>query len=105
MKGRIILPVLKQKISAQSYNYLSAIASEGCLFLNGRLLAHPELDTDIPLQGEDEFFIHDDQFVAARVTGKTSRGIKPEEALDTHMVAIKDLLVHTFAPATKLIKA
>ena len=74
-----LIPVLKQKVSAHSYNHLSAIASEGCLFLNGRLLAHPELDTDIPLQGEDEFFIHDEEFVAARVTGKTSRGIKPEE--------------------------
>lgn len=99
-----LIPVLKQKVSAHSYlsvasamqtgNHLSAIAGEGCLFLNGRLLAHPKLDTDIPLQGEDEFFIsagvvarneaitnfpHGDQFVAARVTGKTSRGIEPEE--------------------------
>ena len=74
-----LIPVLKQKVFAHSYNQISAIAGEDCLFLNGRLLAHPEMDIDIPLQGEDEFFIHGDQFVAARVTSKTSCSIHPEE--------------------------
>lgn len=74
-----LIPVLKQKVFARSYNHLSDIADEGCLFLNGRLLAPPGLDTDIPLQGEDEFFINGDEFVAARVTSQTSSDIKIEE--------------------------
>ncbi|MFQ6040125.1 MAG: putative sugar nucleotidyl transferase [Candidatus Poribacteria bacterium] len=74
-----LIPVLKRKVFANYYNRLSAIAGEGCLFLNGRLLAYPDLDIEIPLQGEDEFFVHGDEFVAARVTEETSGKIKPEE--------------------------
>jgi len=74
-----LIPTLKQKIFAHSYNQLSAIAGEDCLLLNGRLFANPYLDIEIPLQGEDELFLHDEEFVAARVTGQTSQSIKPEE--------------------------
>jgi UDP-N-acetylglucosamine diphosphorylase/glucosamine-1-phosphate N-acetyltransferase len=37
------------------------------------------VNTEIPLQGEDEFFIHGDEFVAARITSETSRRIKTDE--------------------------
>jgi UDP-N-acetylglucosamine diphosphorylase/glucosamine-1-phosphate N-acetyltransferase len=74
-----LIPVFKKRVLADDYNRISTLAGEGCLFLNGRLLAYPDLDIDIPLQGEDEFFVHGNEFVAARVTDSTSSKIKPEE--------------------------
>lgn len=74
-----LIPVLKKKVSAYSYNHLQTIKNEGCLFLNGRILAHPELNIDIPLQGEDEIFIHEDELIAARLTNQTVSLMKSEE--------------------------
>jgi UDP-N-acetylglucosamine diphosphorylase/glucosamine-1-phosphate N-acetyltransferase len=41
----------------------------GCLFVNGRLLAHRDLLKTIPLNGPDEMYVNGDTLYAARING------------------------------------
>ncbi len=49
---------------------VNRLAGEGCLFINGRLLAPPDLAEKIPLEGPDQVYMVGDVLVAARVSGQ-----------------------------------
>lgn len=52
---------------------VNAMIDDGCLFLNGRLLANSDLTKLLPLTGEDTSYVNGDTLVAARVNSGALR--------------------------------
>lgn len=50
--------------------------SDGCLFIDGRIVADPNFAEKIPLQGEDKIYTNGDMVVAARITGSKLKNFK-----------------------------
>ena len=60
---------------------VNSVDGDGCLFLNGRLLAANDLGGRIPLTGKDVLYVQGETLVAARVSGPSLdrvRGALPE---------------------------
>ena len=54
---------------------VNAIEGDGCLFINGRLLATEALAGQIPLAGADAMYVQGDTLVAARVSGSALKAL------------------------------
>ena len=55
---------------------VNEIDGNGCLFLNGRLLAADDLAGQIPLTGKDALFVQEDTLVAARINAALPEGMR-----------------------------
>ena len=59
--------VMREQYSGVEIN---TISEEKVLFINGRVLAEPDLATKIPLEGEDTVYVSGDDVVAVRLGGE-----------------------------------
>ncbi|MBK7106742.1 MAG: glucose-1-phosphate thymidylyltransferase [Ignavibacteriae bacterium] len=64
--------VIKQNHPSEIVNH---VMSETMLFLNGRILVDDTLVNQIPLDGKDEIFFSNNNFIGARVSGKNLESI------------------------------
>lgn len=55
---------------------VNEIDGDGCLFLNGRLLAASDLGSQIPLTGKDALYVQGDALVAARISATSLEGVR-----------------------------
>ena len=55
---------------------VNIVNDEECLFVNGRILAPPNMAKIIPLTGEDKLYVNNETIIAARVSGKKFKEIQ-----------------------------
>jgi len=55
---------------------VNRIEGQGCLFLNGRVVASEELARAVPLEGPDMLYVHGEMLVAARVSGRSLEALR-----------------------------
>ncbi len=55
---------------------VNKVDGNGCLFLNGRLLAANDLAIQIPLAGKDALYVQGDTLVAARINAALPEGMR-----------------------------
>ncbi|MFZ1290103.1 MAG: putative sugar nucleotidyl transferase [Melioribacteraceae bacterium] len=64
--------VIKQNHPSEIVDH---VMSDMMLFLNGRILVDDTLVNQIPLEGKDEIFFSNNNFIGARVSGKNLEGV------------------------------
>ncbi len=55
---------------------INVVNDDKCLFINGRILAPPNMAKIIPLTGKDKLYINGETIIAARVSGKKFKEIQ-----------------------------
>ncbi len=56
---------------------INALDAEGCLFINGRVIADGTLSKKIPIKGEDALYVRGDTIIAARLSGPRVQSLGP----------------------------
>lgn len=75
---------------------VNVVDDEGCLFVNGRILATPELSTLIPLSGTDAVYVNGETVIAARINAGTRKlfgDIFPDALELSHFPAMQKLKI------------
>ncbi len=55
---------------------VNVVNDDKCLFINGRILAPPNMAELIPLTGKDKLYVNGETIIAARISGKKLKEIK-----------------------------